>query len=223
MFCAQCGTSNKDSDRFCARCGAGLGQNAAAAAAQPSAAVLAAGGVGATAAAPGLRRDGDRLVVGRGATLPPYCVKCGQPADKFVKKNFGWHSPWLYLLIFAGVLVYAILATVLMKRMKIDVPLCEAHRKRRFTLLAAGWALFLGAIPLGIFIGSLGSDDSAVGIGFLVGFTAFIASMVLFAMGSRIMAPKKIDDNEAIFGGVSPAFLDYIATQPAAAATAASR
>jgi len=107
-----------------------------------------------------------------------------------------------------------------MKRMMLEVPLCDAHRKRRMTLLTAGWILLAGCIPMGVIIGSMGSGDDLVGVGVLVGFGAFIVSLVLLAMGSRIIWPKLIDDHQAIFRGVSPAFLDRVALQPAAVAAA---
>jgi hypothetical protein len=211
VFCANCGVSNSDSARFCAKCGTALGGSAP----------LVAGGAAAALGAPagGLRRDGDLLLVGRGATLPPYCVKCGQPAEKFVSKNFGWHSPWLYLLILLNVLIYAIIATVVMKRMKLDVPLCAEHRRRRTRLLWAGGLLLAGALPLGITIGVMGNSDDMVGVGVLVGFACFIASIVLLVMGNLLMRPKVIDENQAIFTGVNPAFLQYVGAQAPAAPT----
>jgi hypothetical protein len=175
---------------------------------------------GATAGAPaapagGLRRENDLLIVGRGAALPPYCVKCGQPAEKYVSRNFGWHNPWLYLLLLVNILVYAIVATVVMKRMKLDVPLCAEHRSRRSMFLWGGWGLLLAAIPLGVVVGSMGTDNE--GIGVLAGLACFIASIVLLIMGNLLMRPKVIDDNQATFTGVSPAFLQYVGSQAPAA------
>jgi hypothetical protein len=193
MFCANCGTKNADSAATCTTCGNTL--------ARP---VLA------------LRREGDNLVIPIGASLPPYCVKCGQPSAGVVNKNFGWHQPWLYLLIlFPGLLIYAIVATIVMKRQKIQVPLCDPHRQRRRMYLGIGWLLFLGCIPAGIWVGTSGPDMD--GWGMLVGFGAFFASLVLFALGSRVMAPKVITDVAGTYGGVSPAFLQYVEMQPQAA------
>ena len=45
-------------------------------------------------------RDGDKLDVPRGASLPPYCVKCGMPSSGDpIQKTFFWHSPLLFLLV----------------------------------------------------------------------------------------------------------------------------
>jgi len=228
MFCTQCGTSNSQTARFCVQCGAALAGNAATIVGAPpitpgtvvtphhasNPAVLAAG---TPAAAPRLRREGSLLVVPRDAKLPPYCVKCGQPAEKYIRKTFGWHQPWLYLLIFLGVLLYAIVATIVMKRQRVEVPLCATHRKRRTGFLLAGWLLLAGFIPLGVIVGSLGPGDDMAGVGFLVGFVAFIASLVFFVLGARLLVPKNIDDYQATFAGASPVFLQYAEAQPVAA------
>jgi hypothetical protein len=204
MQCPQCGNPNQDGARFCTTCGGAL--------ATGTAAVIAAQPMGAAGTIPGapatLRREDDRLIVPRGAVLPPYCVKCGQPATGTVTKNFGWHSPWLYLLIFAGLLLYAIVATIVMKRMKLAVPLCDEHRKSRKTKLTVGWGLLIGCIPAGFILGSMGTDLE--GFGFLLGFAMFIASMVFLAMGSRLMFAKEITEAQATFTNVSPVFLDQI-------------
>lgn len=139
-----------------------------------------------------------------------------------MKKNFGWHQPWLYLLIiFPGLLIYAIVATIVMKRQKLEVPLCDQHRQRRRMYLGIGWLLFLGCIPAGIWVGTSGPDMD--GWGMLVGFGAFFASLVLFVLGTRVMTPKVIDDREGKFAGVSPAFIQAALSQSPSASAAAFR
>lgn len=214
MFCAQCGTSNNDSDRFCSRCGAAIGQNAMAVTSiQPSAVVMASGGLGVSGAAPVPRCEGSRLIVPRNVTtLPPYCVRCGQPSTNTVTKTFGWHTPWLYLLIlFPGLLIYAIVATIVMKKQKLAVPLCDGHRHQRKVWLGIGWVALLGSIPFGVLIGNLGEDTG--GLGVLAFFVAFLASLVFFVIGSRLMSPKEIDEQRGVYGGVSPIFLQYVDLQ----------
>ena len=41
-------------------------------------------------------------------SLPAVCVKCGQPATVQKKKVYYWHTPWLYLVILAGILVLVV-------------------------------------------------------------------------------------------------------------------
>jgi hypothetical protein len=238
MFCTQCGTNNAGNAQFCTQCGNTLAPYAAtvvgalpitpgsvvtphaAAAANPT--VLAAATIFAAPAR--LRREGNRLIVPRDAQLPPYCVKCGQPAEKTISKNFGWHQQWLYLLIFLGVLLYVIVATIVMKRQRVNVPLCRAHAQRRVAMLWAGWLLMLGFIPLGILVGSMGGpgDDNS-GWGVLVGFVTFIAACVCFAVGANLMRPREITDTQATFTGVSLIFLHYAEAQAVSQAATAGR
>jgi len=195
MFCSNCGGQNVDSAKTCVLCGNVL--------VRPE-------GV--------LRRDGNDLIIPQGAALPPYCVRCGQPSEGVVKKTFSWHQPWLYILVISP-LIYIIVALIVSKRMKLEVPMCAAHRSRRRLYLLAGWLLFFGFIPLGLMVGSLGQDMD--GIGFLVGFGTFIASLVFLVLGSRVMVPKEIDDREGRFGGVHTGFIDMAVAQSRSAASGA--
>ena len=81
MQCPQCGNPNTEGARFCTTCGGALATGTAAViAAHPMA-----GAAGSILGAPAtLRREDDRLIVPRGAVLPLYCVKCGQPAAPYL-------------------------------------------------------------------------------------------------------------------------------------------
>ena len=188
MFCPNCGGQNAETANNCATCGHALRQ-----------------------ATSGMRQEGDLLVIPQGAVLPMFCVKCGQPAEGTLKKTFAWHSPLLYLLILVNILVYAIVAMVVSKKLKLEVPLCAEHRGKRKLYLGLGWGLLLGCIPAGIVVGSMGADME--GIGFLLGLVMFIASLVFFILGARTMVAKVIDDREGRFAGVSPAFIQIAVAQ----------
>ena len=199
MYCIACGTPNSDQEKFCHRCGKPL------VAAAGQAVGVAAPSVPAAPTAP--YRNGNRLVVPKGAPLPGYCVKCGEPVTgEFFKKKFQWHSPWLYLLILIGILIYAIVAMILMKYAEVMVPLCPAHRQRRRNFMIAGWVMFLGSVPAGIFVGSLFPGDEGVGWGLLTGFLLFVGAIVAASVNT-LMRPKEITADSATFGGVCEAFL----------------
>ena len=202
MYCIACGAQNSDQDKFCARCGkplvAAAGQMAAAAAAVPAMPAAA-------------YRLGDKLIIPKGAPLPNYCVKCGQPVTgEPFKKTFFWHNPWLFLLVLVNILVYAIVSMILRKRVDLVVPMCPEHLQRRKNLLIATWVLGLGFIPGGILAGSLIHDsDTAVAVGLLTGFLLAIAAIVTGAM-SVIMRPREITDVSATFSGVCEQFLTHL-------------
>jgi len=57
------------------------------------------------AAEPGVWREGNKLVVVRGAVLPPFCVKCAQPGvEPAWEKNFAWSNPLWALFLLIGLL-----------------------------------------------------------------------------------------------------------------------
>src|SRR5262245_43504290 len=94
-----------------------------------------------------IHRDGKILVVPSGSTLPPFCVKCGAPATgKPLRKTFRWHESWLYVLILAGLLIYAIVATVVQKKMLLEVPFCDEHRSWRKRMNIIGAVLLIGVL-----------------------------------------------------------------------------
>src|SRR5687767_13019351 len=69
---------------------------------------------GQTGSAEAAWRQGDLLVVRKGARLPHACVKCGLPGDgRPLRRTYYWHEPWVYITILAGLLVYVIIALVL--------------------------------------------------------------------------------------------------------------
>lgn len=199
MYCIACGAQNSDQDRFCNRCGkplvAAAGQIAAAASAVPAMPTAA-------------YRQGDKLIIPKGAPLPPYCVKCGQSVTgEPFRKSFFWHNPWLFLLVLVNILVYAIVAMIIRKRADLAIFICDDHRQRRRNLLIATWVLALGFIPGGILVGSLIHDsDTAVGLGILTSFLLLIAAFVAGGL-SAVLRPKEITDSSATFSGACEQFL----------------
>src|SRR5689334_6970592 len=93
-------------------------------------------------------RQGSTLVVPRKVALPPRCFKCGEPvAGRPMKVSTSYlNSLWL-LLIFAGLLVYIIVALILRKTGTVHLYLCPRHRSRRRVTILVCWLLFLGCFP----------------------------------------------------------------------------
>lgn len=170
----------------------------------------------AIASAPGAvaQRYGKKLYLPRFASLPPNCVKCGQAAKKPYRKKFYWHAPWLYILIvFPGLLIYAIVALIVRKSIELDVPLCDYHHGSIRQKRLIGAILLLGCIPGGMVMNmALGFSE---GTAWLAGVVAFIAGLVFFSVAGSVMAPKKIDDAHAEFGGVAAEFLQFLPERPA--------
>jgi hypothetical protein len=134
--------------------------------------------------------------------LPPLCVKCNRPAKGDpIPHRLRWHPPALYVLVLAGVLLYAIIATIVQKHATIAVSLCEKHRRRRLTLGAVAIALSLGGLALLVWAASRQQAWLALGsIG------VFLTGVVLGVV-NRTITPKRIDEHYVWVGGCCGPFL----------------
>ena len=148
----------------------------------------------------------DVLFVSRGADLPDRCVKCNDPARRPTKeRKFYWHSSWLYLLIIISIVVYAIAAAIVRKKVILSPALCAQHARKRRNLLLGAW----GAFGAGMLTSFVAIGDGSIGIAvtcFLVGMVGAIVCIML----ARIVFPVDIDDRGARFKGCGPAFLDSL-------------
>jgi hypothetical protein len=153
-------------------------------------------------------RRGKELHIPRFSALPPLCVNCGAAAQVPWRKKFYWHTQWIFLLVLLNIVVYLIVALIVRKQMELNVPLCDKHHaeRKRYNLLGALFTL--GALPVGIFIGTAFND--AEGFAWLTGFGMFVAGVVFLILAGKYLRPKKIDDQGGIFTGASEAFLTQL-------------
>jgi hypothetical protein len=156
-------------------------------------------------------RDGKILVVPLESSLPATCVKCGAPAARFLMKTFRWHDPWLYLLILPGLIFYAIVALVVQRKARIDVPFCQAHFSWRTRMNIAGGVLLIGFIPATFLLDAIGLNDGIIAVFAVV--TALSGLIVLGIVGSSF-APIYIDETCAKFKGAGEQFLSSLPTSP---------
>src|SRR5690349_16062585 len=90
----------------------------------------------------GIWRDGNRLVMYKGATLPDRCVHCNEPANgRRLKRTLYWHHPLIYLVVLAGVLVYVIVALVVRKRAVVMIGMCDRHYAWRLRSMLLWWLI----------------------------------------------------------------------------------
>ncbi len=150
----------------------------------------------------GVWRDGSILVMDLQDELPSRCIYCNRDAVTRVSRRFSWHPPLLYLLILAGVLIYAVVAAIVSKRARIQIPLCEHHDRRRSIRNATVAALFIGGIA-GCAAGAM--KDGSIPL-FWLGGVACIAALLVVSL-SRL-SPKRIDDREIRLRGAGQEFLD---------------
>lgn len=155
-------------------------------------------------------RQGLALIVpvagpGQAAVLPPQCIKCGGPADgKPVERTYYWHQPALYLLILAGVLIYAVVAMVVRKNMKVRVSLCLRHAQRRSIGVTLAWVLPVVGIADAFILSQLNVDGGVVA---LITTVLILTGLVIWAVVGNPIRPKSIDQYRGVFTGFCEAFL----------------
>jgi hypothetical protein len=140
----------------------------------------------------GIWRDGEKsLVMLKSARLPDNCIKCGAPANgTHLRKRLSWHHPALALLVLLNVLIYLIVALIVRKTVKMDIPLCEEHLRKHRTAVLVTWLVFLFAI--GFFVLAIAAESG--GSAFF-GLILLLASAILAIFWAKIVNVRKIDDH----------------------------
>lgn len=163
----------------------------------------------------GVWRAGDILVMQKGASLPNRCLVCNQPASVQFPKKMYWHHPAVYLLILINIIVYAIGAAIVRKKADVVLPLCAEHAAKRKRMVAAGWLVMLGgfALMLGSCTQASTNDDAFVLL-LSLGFLVLLAGLIVFSIGSNLIAAKKIDDYHVWLRKVSASYLAALPPAP---------
>ena len=153
-------------------------------------------------------RDGKDLVVRPGCTLPARCIKCKEPAELPLRHaRFYWHHPALYLVVFAGLVLYLVIALFVRRRTPVTLGLCARHLRRRRANLAVasvGVTLGLGVIAMGV-------QRDVLPVTF-AGIALMLASLMFGIVGSRLLVVTRIGENYTRFRGAGA---DFLATLPA--------
>jgi hypothetical protein len=164
--------------------------------------------------ASGLWRDGAQLVSTRDVDLGDACVKCGQPAQGYrLKKTLWWHHPALYLMIiFPGLLIYAIVALVVRKDAKLRIGLCPEHRSKRKQGILWAWLLsfaFIGAMVAGLVV-MTDHHYEVLGLCLFLSSFALLVAAIVVGNRSRPLTAKKIDNIYAWFAGAKEPYLQLL-------------
>jgi hypothetical protein len=147
-------------------------------------------------------RDGKVLVARKLLVLPPLCIKCNGPAEgEPLRRRLRWHHPGFYLLIPAGLLLYAIVATVLQQHGTIALSLCAKHRQRRLLIGLSAAGLAVGGLAMLILTAHLQQTWLA-----LTSIGIFLGGIVL-GVSNQVVTPKKIDEHFVWVRGCCEPFL----------------
>ena len=164
-------------------------------------------------------RDGIRLVVPKDGPLPMRCVKCNSEASpRFTwRKTLYWHTPALYILIlFPGLLIYAIVAIIVRKGSKVEAGLCEIHGRRRRKRILIGWLIALsgiGCIVGAIVAGSQRTDTvlgNLIGILVIAGIVLILTSLFWAVFAGRVLWPSQIGGRYAWLNGACVEYLESL-------------
>lgn len=158
---------------------------------------------GSAVLAGGVWRRGKALVAAKEAKFPEKCIHCGATNDlQRLKKRLYWHHPAIYLTIFAGLLVYVIVALVVRKRADIEISICAADRSRRRVKIALAWLLWIAVFVSFPLLGTTYARE------WMWVFPPFLLiAAVVFALRARLVYAQKIDDKYVWIRGVSESYL----------------
>ncbi|HZU36874.1 MAG TPA: hypothetical protein VFA18_13225 [Gemmataceae bacterium] len=156
--------------------------------------------------------------------LPPVCIRCGGDAAVYKQRLFSWHPSWVWVLIFVGLLPWAIVAMALTKRMRVYAPFCELHRNhwRDRALYVFGGLAVVALIGFGL-VAALIMESNAPrnqGNETLTGWlcfggcaVAFVWLIIAAVVENRTIHATEITKRTIVLVGVSTDFIDAVEDQ----------
>lgn len=160
--------------------------------------------------------SGNDLVMAKNVVSPARCVKCNAPAAHRWSKTLYWHNPGLYILIlFPGLLIYAIVALCVRKSGRVTLFLCPAHAARRRRNLMWAWMIALAGVASiygAVWAGN--SRDRSIQdwtpLFLFSSIVLIIGGIVCGIFASRVVSPRRIDDQFLTLRGAGQAFLSSL-------------
>lgn len=151
-------------------------------------------------------RKGKQVVVPVGRDLPCRCIKCNAPVAGVVKqRKVYWHHPGVYALILINIILYALVALVVRKTVKIRPALCALHARKRRNGILLCWAFLLSGIA-----GLVGSAMLEGNMVLLTLAIILIIVAIIYSVLLRLLVARKIDDQYAYLAGCSEAYLSSL-------------
>lgn len=153
----------------------------------------------------GVWRDGDQIVMEKGATLPDFCVKTGAPAEDRLDKKMYWHTPAIYAALLISPIIYVILALILRKTANVSIPVGAEALQNRSKWIKIGWGAGLAGVVLFI-VGIPSRLPLLTVLGLVVAMFGLIGGLI----GVRLLWPTKIDDQFVYLKGAKEPFLNRL-------------
>jgi hypothetical protein len=149
--------------------------------------------------------------VPREYVFPPICMKSGSTENlgKPITRELSWYHPAWACLLLLNLLVFIIVVLCIQKKGKVTFYLSQASRQKRRRRLLINWLVFLPAIPL-FYFASLEPEWAAYAVA--GGVLAVLTSLILAGTWSRLLAPRRIDQQFIYFSYKDPILLEKIYT-----------
>lgn len=145
----------------------------------------------------------DTLYIAQGSDLPRRCVKCNAPVTMAPKKRtLYWHAAGWYVLVLLNIILYAIAAMVVRKKIQLSPALCSQHAVQRRNRLLGGLGVFLAGLLAGV--AAFGNDAAGIG---LAAFAIALGALIFTVLATRTVFPVEIHDKGARIKGCGEAFL----------------
>jgi len=134
-------------------------------------------------------------------------VKCNGPAKGLkLSRNFTWHHPALYLLLFFNAIIYCIVAVCVRKAARMEIGLCERHFSLRRNKIIVSSLIGLAGI-MGAVSGIRNDAGSIIVIGAFLALAALAYGLTI----AQTVSVVKIDKEFVQLKGLNK---DYLAALP---------
>ena len=155
------------------------------------------------------------LLMQRDAELPLRCIYCNEAADPGKLHRLSYLNIWLQLAMLVAFVLLRLLALipilililVFRKTVKIKIPLCNQHRKRRFWLGIIAVGLLLLAILVAFLV--IRSGDYA-GPALIVSFALLAAAMLFAVLRGQLLRINKMTPDLIKLRGAKAKYLDSL-------------
>jgi uncharacterized membrane protein len=147
--------------------------------------------------------EGSDLAIQKDAALPSVCVKCGNGhAPQRRNQQFVWTPPWVFILFLVSPIIAAIVAMIVQKKGRLQLPLCDECHSRWKTgvlMVALGVVGFIFGLIAGIIIAA--NDWPEIGVPLLVG--SIVVFVVALVVGNkRFLRASKVDERMITVRGI---------------------
>ncbi len=154
--------------------------------------------------------DGQELVVPKAAPLPDVCVKCGLEGTLRRPHQFVFTPQWVIFIFLFSPLIGAVVALVVQKKGKLDLPLCapcQAAWKGGILLLVLAVLWMIVGLILGIM--AFANELPAVGAPLVLSAFAVLITVAIVNR-NRFLRSKKVDEQSIWLMAVHPRAVEAI-------------